>query len=756
MSLRIPDNLMNRPRSPGGESDGGESVTRNFGNRVEQGAALPSTPVGWGGVANPAAGVEGQALARAAETIGNSINDVNSYYNGLRTAEEDSRAKLMYLEIDKKDAETRSRLDADPEYAKLGTTEQQSRYEIERDIEIDKVRNEYGFTQKTIIRNVDQNLQQYKSRSSADYMERVVKPRVVAQNQIRDGKSDDLVIDKIIVEPTAENVAVAAANIVERYTSPQAYATYGALKAEQMKGAAIGKLTSAALNGGLEKLDVSPLAKLSGPAITSENLAEGEIGALVANEKGRMEVLIGQMPITEAEKLVLKNKADKYIDQFAKASVSDHNKQVKEAEAAQKEAIQSTVDTFQVSLSLQARNGGLNGKQLLGQFTKLAESPDFKDNPAALKRLYVAYDRVDAERVGYEREQRRLASDRKTRETIAEMRMENGIAVSSSAADQVWKKNGTLKSFIDGGNVVGAAHLQEIAKAGAVPTSVLGSIQNDIRSQNPQIQARGIANLRAIKSYSSQTQNALYRDLPDDFAGVINRLESGQTPSEALQFLTRQKNTPDVEKKLKQDASSKINRGVADSVLKDVNLSPQNMSTSVRDKLDDQWQESFARAGGDVKLARELFKQDVVKNRELKVSDFSGKVEMYPTSRFADKKTITSIINDDFPETKGKDVVPVFSGLKRVGNEEVPTYDIYIREDGVMTRITTENKQFYTSHEEAAARYNANKAVDAAAPGLDQKAQTQATIDALSTREKALREKNARLAAQKAARTQGN
>lgn len=734
MSLRIPDNLMNRPRTPGGESDGGESVTRNFGNRVEQATGLPSTPSGWGGVANPAAGVEGQAMARAAETVANSLNDVNTYYEGLRTAEEDGRAKLMYLEIDKKDAETRSRLDADPEYAKLGTAEQQSRYEVERDIEIDKVRNEYGFTQKTVIRNVDQNLAQYRARASADYQERVVKPRVVAQMQINDGKSDDLVIDKIVVEPTAENVAAAAANIVERYSSPQAYATYGALKAEQMKGAAIGKLTSAALNGGLEKLDVSPLAKLSGPAITTENLSEGPIAALVANEKGRMEVLIGQLPLTEAEKLVMKNKADKYIDQFAKASVTDHNKQVKEAEQAQKEYIQSTVDTFQVSLSLQARNGGLNSKQLLGQFTKLAESPDFKDNPAALKRLYVAYDRVDAERVGHEREQRRLASDRKTRESISELRVNNGIAVSSGAADQMWRKTGVLKSFIDGGNVVGQAHLQEIEKAGAVPTSVLGSIQNDIRSQNPQIQARGIANLRAINSFSSKTQGALYRDLPDDFAGVIQRLENGQTPSEALTFLTRPKATPDAEKKMKQEATSKVNTKIADSVLKDVQLDPTKMSSSVRDSLHTQWQESFARAGGDPKLARELFKQDVSKNRSLGVSDFTGKVELYPTTRFAPKEAVTTVINDAFPETKDKDVIPVYSGLKRVGNDEVPTYDIYIREDGALTRVTSENKQFYMTREEIAAIQDKKKTADAeagAARALERKASTQSAIDRL-------------------------
>lgn len=102
--------------------------------------------------------------------------------------------------------------------------------------------------------------------------------------------------------------------------------------------------------------------------------------------------------------------------------------------------------------------------------------------------------RVNGEQKSYEREQKRLASDRLTRQTLSELRVDNGIAISAGSAETLWQRNGALKSFIEGGNKLTPTHLQAIEKAGAVPTSVIGSIQQDLRSSNPQIQARGVEN----------------------------------------------------------------------------------------------------------------------------------------------------------------------------------------------------------------------------------------------------------------------
>ena len=703
MAIKITDNLLSKPLYPGGQGDGTEGVTRQFGNQTEQYSKLPGAPDGWGGQANRYAGAEDRATAQAFQAISASVQDTVQYMDNLRTAEEDSRSKRMFLEIDRKDAEVRSRLEADPEYVKRTTTEQQSIYETERDLEIDKIHQGYGFTQAKVVRNVDDNLAVFKARSSEHYRDQVVKPRVIAQSKLDDAASDGLVIDKVIVEPTAENVASAARNITERYDAPTASALYGATAAHALKLQAIAKLQNATLNGFQETLDTSPLAKLSGSAIDTENLTAGPVSLLVADQKLRAAAMIGQLPVTENERLVLKNKVEKYIDQFAKASVVDHNKIVKEAELAEKERRQDTLNTWQVSLSMQARNGALNSKQLHSAFSKLIESPDFKDNPTALKQAYIAMDRVDSERASHEREQRRLASERKTRETLAEMRMDSGITVSAASAEQVFKKSGVLKSFIDGGQVVTQSFVQEIDKAGAVPTTVMASIQTDLRSSNPANQQRGVNNLRAIKGFSSKTQNALLRDLPDEYSGVINRLESGWTPQEALGFLTRQRPTPDVEKKLKTEAGKKESIATADAVLKDQQWEPKNMSLAMRERFHAQWEDAYARANGDVKLAGDLFRQDLAKNRTVGKSAFNGKVEQYPATNFASKDVVTSIINRDLPETKGKEVLPVFNGLIIVNGKEVPTYRVFTNDDGLLTEATSDAKPFYMTHEDTAA-----------------------------------------------------
>ena len=68
MAIKITDNLMNRPLTPGGQSDGTDAVTRQFGNQTEQFSKLPNAPEGWGGVANRYAGAENRATAQAVQT----------------------------------------------------------------------------------------------------------------------------------------------------------------------------------------------------------------------------------------------------------------------------------------------------------------------------------------------------------------------------------------------------------------------------------------------------------------------------------------------------------------------------------------------------------------------------------------------------------------------------------------------------------------------------------------------------------------
>lgn len=738
MTIKITDNLLTKPLYPGGQSDGTENVTRQFGNQTEQFARMPNVPNGWGGIANRYAGIEQRAYAdvaannakieaqnrdantRAVQAVLSSVQDTVQYMDTLQTAEEYSRAKRMELEVEQADYNVREKLRADPEFIKQSTTDQQAQYQTARDLEIDKIQQGYNFSKGKVVRDVNLRLAEFKANSSMDYQEREIKPRIVERSRADADAADTMDIDKVVLNPTPENVAKAAAAITARRKSPESYAINGAANAEKLLNQSLKNLESATLNGFQETLDKSPLANLTGPEIDTENMTKGEVSLLIADQKLRYTNLVAQLPLNENERLLLVNKGEKFIDQYAKASVVSHNKMIKEQEADRKEQMQSNLDTWEVSLSMKARNGQLNERQLFSEYTKLAESPDFKDNPAAQKRLYVSMGRVESEITQRQRHQERLASERATRQTIAEMRMDSGIAISSSSAEQVFKQNGVMKSFLDSGQVVSSDIADQISKAGAVPSTILSSITTDLNSSDPARQQRGVQNLKAIKGYSSASQRALLRDLPDEYSGVINRLELGQSTKEALAFLTRPRATPDIEKKLKNEAGQKELVASANSVMKELDLAPNNMSGSLHQQLMSQWEDAYVRAGGDKKLAADLYRQDLAKNKKIGKSGFTGKIEQYPATNYGDKKIVTEIINEDFPETKGKDVIPVYNGMMMIDGKETPTYSVYIKENGMLTEVTKHGKPFYLNKETVAAKSKAqadeemNAAVQAA------------------------------------------
>jgi hypothetical protein len=775
MAIRIPDNLMNRPYVPGGVSDGTENVTRAFGNRTEQFASFQDVQRGFGGVANESAGLENRAAAQAAEQVNASVQDTMQYIENIKLADEDSRQKSMFLKAEAAALELRKKLREDPNLAKQSEDVQQAAYEIQRDVMLDKLVQSESFSQPKIKKLIKQNVAQFRVQDSTDYNQRVLIPQMVEARKQRDGEDVASIVGTAMVAQSPESTAKAVGLIQQRYRTPEAYATYGAVNAQAFEANALAQLKKGLVDASLKRADdvMADAPKKHGlqGLLTNDALNDGPMALQIADELLKLELNLVNAGATEGERLIARENYQKTLQQAGRASIATHNQVWKAAEAEKKEQNYSLITAFGDSLFIRASSGGASDAVInkaaaqtlraLG-IDPVAAAEGKLTDPAQVDlhhRVITQIARINGEQKSFEREQRRLASERLTRQAITELRVDNGIAISSASADSLWQRTGVLKSFIDGGNVLNDTHLQAIEKAGAVPTSVLGSIQQDLRSSNPQVQARGVANLRAIKSHSSKTQGALYRDLPDDFAGVINRLDNGWSITDSLNFLQRPRNAPDVEKKLKTEARKAANLATANEVLKEAELPISNMSALQRDNLHSQWEDSFARAGGDVKLARDLFKQDVAKNKNIGVSDFTGKVEQFPITKFAPKQVITEIINENFPETKDKEVIPVFSGLKRQGSSEIPTYDIYVKEDGVLTRVTSENKQFYTTAEEVAGIYEKkNKAkVDAAvAKALERKAQTQATLDALAAREAALRQQNANRAAAKFARTQGN
>lgn len=701
MTIRIYDNVMSRPQLPGSGAQGEPDPTRSLGHRTVGVTAMPSAARGMGGIPNPAAGAVHEAAARAAQVVQQSVNGVGQYIESLRDAEEADKAKLMFLKFDQADGEVRSRLDADPEYGKLPTSEQQSRYELERDAAIEAIRQETGLTRRSVTKAVESGLAEWKVRTTSDYVERVVKPRVVEVARQNDIASDDIIISSVAKRLAPETVKAASDEITTRYTSPEAYAKYGAAGARKMLDAAVKRLTDATLNGFADSMERSSLAKFEGGEISTENLLTGPVAERIADEKLRLGNTVAQLPVSEAQRAQILTKGEKAIEQFAKLSVKDHNSMVKEANRQRLERVQDVVDTMATQYGILAGQGKLSSKEAYVEFTRLSEFPEFKDDPQAQKKLYLAYGQVQGKIDEHRRHQERLASESRTRDTITQLRMENGVGVTGAQADQVWRKNGMLDSFFKGGGQINSNHLGEIEKAGAVPSTIIESIKTDLGSSDPKLQLRGAQNLLHIKRHSAKSQQALYKELPDEYAGVINRLENGQSPREALSFLTRDRATPDVEKTLRAAADDRRQKAVSLSAMKDAGLEPAKMNPSLAYELGEQWKEAYVRARGDEKLAADLFRQELAKNRNIGVSKFTGNVEKFPITNFTGSKEIaTQLIEKDFPEIKGKEIVPLFAGVKTNSKgEQVPTYDIFMRgDDGLMRRVTDNNRLFYTDN----------------------------------------------------------
>ena len=703
---------MNRPQLPGAQNDGTENVTRAFGHRGVPSVNLPGAPEGWGGMPNPNAGLEGQAMSRAAESIATAAMNTHEYFDNLRTAEEASRAKLMLLEMDKADAEVRNALRADPEHSKLGTEEQQRRYELERDSRIQSIYQSYNLQQKKVVRATDEAVSQFKAGASSQYLEKEVRPVVALRMMVDAEKATDIVLQKVAVEPTASSVAAAVAEIDARYSSPEAYAAHGAVKAHALRGAAIGRLQTITIQAARDRLKTSPLASFEGGIITTENLESGEVQAKLNDEISLTWQAIDALPIGEDEKLALKNQEEKVITSFAKNSVIDHNKQVKEAKKAADEEIDKSLSTWQTQLLLQAEDGRLSRKALGQAFDQLMAHPLIKGNVQAEASAFKAFAKVRSEIVTRERHQEKLESDRKTRETIAQYRVENGVDVSGAALDSVWRKDGRLDAFFKNNAQLTPELLRGMDQAGAVPTSILGQIQHDLRSADKAANERGVRNLIAIRQFSPKTQQGLYRELPQGFSLVLNSLELGAPLSDALKQLHRPRQTPDIEAKLRDQSRNKDGLTAFDKAVSNTQfrgedgkkdtISAKKVTGSAREQLLDQWEAVYAEVGGNLTQATALFQERVARMNGLGVSQFSGVLEVNPATNFADKDAVLAMIAKDFPELKdAKEIIPLYNGTLTVKlpngeYQSVPTYLITYEKDGVRVRA---NSPFAMTHE---------------------------------------------------------
>lgn len=333
MALKLPDNLMNRPMTPGGLSDGTENIARQFGNRVEQAAGAPSAPSGWGGVANQAAGMEKQAWGQALQTVSKSVQDSVGYIEDIKLADEDSRQKSMFYKIGAQTEELRKNLRADPNLSKQSEDVQQAAYEIQRDTMIDNIVQSESFSNRQIQKLVADNVTSFRATDTSDYNNKILIPSMVQARKQRDGEDVASIVGAAQIAQSPETAAKAAALITDRYTSPDAAATYGAVNAEGMRLNAMRVLHEGLITSALKTADDEFAGAPSKLGMTGlvlgEALKTGPIANMIKDRVAKLDNILIAAGASEGERFIARENYQKTAEMNARAAVQTHNEAVK-------------------------------------------------------------------------------------------------------------------------------------------------------------------------------------------------------------------------------------------------------------------------------------------------------------------------------------------------------------------------------------------------------------------------------------------
>lgn len=386
MTIRITDNLLTKPLYPGGQSDGTESVTRQFGNRTEQFAQMPNVPNGWGGAVNRYAGSEYKALAaneqkhadnarieaqgvarqaeantQAAQAVESSVQNVVQYMEAAKLADADSRQKSRFLRIQADAKELRRTLASDLNLANQSIEVQQMAYEMQRDIMVEKHIAEEDFTHPKVRRLVDDKVQQFKMLDSDDYNERVLIPAMVNSRKQRNSEDVATIVGTAMVEQTPEATAKAASIIENTFSTEDANATYTAAGAAQLKIAALGTLKKGLVNSFLTKadddlIDIGTKVGIQG-IITRTDIESGRISLLIEDKLFQLDQNLIQAGANESERFLEREKYQKTLKTAARSSAATHNEAYKAAVKEQNELRESSVIAMGDSLFERASRG---------------------------------------------------------------------------------------------------------------------------------------------------------------------------------------------------------------------------------------------------------------------------------------------------------------------------------------------------------------------------------------------------------------
>lgn len=550
MTIKITDTLLNKPLYAGGGSDGTENVTRMFGNREEQPAALPSAPNGWGGQVNAAAGQDAEARGKAVQVVASSVMDHVNYAEALKAADEDSRQQSMFLRIEQRTEALRRNLRADPNLAAQSEEAQQAAYEMQRDLLVDEEVQRESFASPKIKKFVQDQTVRFKTKDSTDYVTRVLAPQMVAARKARDADDIGTVIGTAQAAQTPEAVTKALEVIESRTSSDAALRTYGAAEAEsirlKMRTALEKGVLEAALASTGDRFD--DLGKKIGATglLAPDALGSGPIADLVKDEVGRVDALMAAAGANEGERLLARERAEKTAKTYAKAAIATHNQVVTQANRERAEAEDGAVTQFGNKLFAAATNGAATDTAITKTTEGLLRSLGI-DPVAAVEgkltdpRQIRLYDKVYTEvlkaRGEQKKYQRELERDARDRERLRLQREAAIMPSTQKASDASYTdfvkqagladKNPLQYTTDDWAKVTGYLHRTSPTH---LPAQLDGAIRWGINSSNKAAQDQSMA----IAIHLQKVAPGLLAQLPTRERSIIERRLTGQDHATAV------------------------------------------------------------------------------------------------------------------------------------------------------------------------------------------------------------------------------
>lgn len=391
MAIRITDNVMNRPMSPGEGPRGLDaSPERVLGNSIAPAQAVPQVNQ----AAGPYAGMSNPMAARTAEMEGQMwqqtakvVEDTALRFEALKMADEDQRGTTASIKIRERERDLRKTLAGESAANNWSADEEQSQYS-ER---LQKIRDEEfeaaGIQHPRLAKKYEQDWEVIKSNYALDYQTKAIQPRIVANAQKSVQSNLQSELKSVADEGTVESAQSAMTNIDKYLANPAVVAVLGPEEVQRQRNVALKAVVNTVLAKTQDRLldiDRGPLLDMSGDAINDQ--------VLVHDVRSQIDYVLDNLPMDADDREKLRLGLHRDLDQKAEAKRVDIRQEAAEKERATKESTRLLVGQADVQLGEAAAQDNLSRSKLESVISSLRKAlPEDPESQLAVDQLRVRY-----------------------------------------------------------------------------------------------------------------------------------------------------------------------------------------------------------------------------------------------------------------------------------------------------------------------------------------------------------------------------